>query len=300
MKRGAVQALAALGAVALTAVAAILWPAPPPITHVWLDGEPKGRLEVFAHGGGQAVAPANTLEALRRALADGADVLEVDVQMTADGAAVLHHDDTLDRQTDMEGAIASLPLAIVQKADAGALAMADGTSFAGQGIAIPRLDTALAAFPDARWTVEIKNDTAIAADTICAIIKASQAESRVLVASFHDAAMKRFRAQCPAVATALSPDEIRAFVIAAHLGLSRFVRVGGIALQVPVEAGGFDLTAPRVVNAARARGLRLHYWTINTRPEIEALARAGADGVMTDDVALGLAAPKATAAASAR
>lgn len=90
-------------------------------------------------------------------------------------------------------------------------------------------------------------------------------EQAVLVPSFHDKALAQFRRACPQVATAMAPGEIRAFIIGAHLRLSRFVKTPAVAVQVLVSAGGFDLTDARFVDAPNARNIKRHYWTINER-----------------------------------
>ena len=101
---------------------------------------------------------------------------------------------------------------------------------------------------------------------------------------FHDAAMTRFRTECPAVATSMASNEVRNFVIAARVGLSRFVRTPAVAMQIPLAAEGIDLTHPRVIDAAKARGIKLHYWTINDPSDLSHLIEIGADGLITDYV----------------
>lgn len=279
------RALLIAGGLVVLAIAGLaLWPAPPAATHAYFDAAPAGRAETIAHGGGQGHGPPNTLLALQRAVDMGADVLEVDVQQTRDGVLVLRHDDTLDRTTDMTGLIAAMNWAELARADAGARTVIDGVDHAGQGISVPRLDAALATFPTARWILEIKNDTPAAAGAMCETIKASGAQQRVLVGSFHDEAIRQFRAACPGVATSASSSEVLSFVIAARLGVSRLVPMRAVALQLPVSAEGIDLVHPRLLHAARARGLRVQYWTINAPGEMDALLAAGADGLITDHV----------------
>ena len=58
---------------------------------------------VFAHRGGRALAPENTMPAFDAGLAAGADGLELDVQLSSDGEVVVCHDPTLDRTTDANG-----------------------------------------------------------------------------------------------------------------------------------------------------------------------------------------------------
>jgi len=273
-----------LSLVMVAAAILYLWPAPKPVTHAYFDAAPPDRTEKIAHGGGQGHAPPNTILALQRALAMGADVLEVDVQQTKDGVLVLRHDDTLDRTTDLTGLIAGYTWSQLAGADAGARTVIDGQSFADRGITIPRLDEAFASFPKARWVIEIKNNTSSAATAMCAAIQDAGAETRVLVGSFHDDAMAEFRTVCPGVATSTSSREVRDFVIAARLGVSRFVDTPAVAMQLPVAAEGIDLTHPRLVDAAKARGIRLQYWTINDPEQMRQLLELGADGLITDYV----------------
>jgi glycerophosphoryl diester phosphodiesterase len=260
------------------------------VSHPFFAGVRDGKSEIMAHGAGQGVAPTNTLLALQTAAAQGADVLEIDVQLTKDNILVLHHDDTLDRTTDLSGPVAAKTWAEIVAQDQGATTTLAGKTFSGEATKVVRLEVALAAFKAARWNIEIKNDGAAAADQLCAQIEAAGAEERVLVASFHAAAMTRFRDVCPRVATSMTPSEIRLFVIASHLRLSRFVETPAVAVQVPVVAGGFDLTDGRFVAALKARGIKLHYWTINQPRQMDALIQVGADGLLTDYVALGQAA----------
>lgn len=74
---------------------------------------------VWAHRGASATAPENTLAAFRRALEAGADGVELDVHLTADGHVIVIHDATLDRTTSGRGRVADLPLSAVRSFDAG-------------------------------------------------------------------------------------------------------------------------------------------------------------------------------------
>jgi glycerophosphoryl diester phosphodiesterase len=114
----------------------------------------------IAHGGAQGHAPANTLEAYRMALEMGADTLELDAQLTADGQVVTHHNGTVDAQTDGSGAIADMTLAELRELDAGhGFEGAAGTfPYRGQGLRIATLDEVLTTFPDTFLIVELKTD----------------------------------------------------------------------------------------------------------------------------------------------
>ena len=71
----------------------------------------------IAHQGGEDEFPSNTLYAFRKALAAGANMLELDVGVTKDGQVVVMHDTTVDRITNGHGTIASKALSQMQKLD---------------------------------------------------------------------------------------------------------------------------------------------------------------------------------------
>src|SRR5512136_2944979 len=77
-----------------------------------IPGRPKPY--VMAHRGNQVACPENTLAAFRRALADGADIIETDLHLTADGVFVCIHDGMVDRTTDGHGAVAEMTLAQIK------------------------------------------------------------------------------------------------------------------------------------------------------------------------------------------
>jgi glycerophosphoryl diester phosphodiesterase len=280
MKRLAILVLilcALVGAIALV-------PGYKAASHPFFANTKPGAVEILAHGAGQGVAPTNTLLALQLAQSARADVLEIDVQLTKDNVLVLHHDDTLDRTTDLSGPVANMTWAQIDAADKGAITQINGSRFSDDDTKVARLEDVLAAFTNTRWNIEIKNDSKIAAEQLCQSIKRASLTQAVLVASFHDKAMASFRLACPEVATSMAPGEIRAFVIASHLRLSRFVKTPAVAVQVPDAAGGFDLTDTRFVAALKARNIKLHYWTINDGGQMLNLVDAGADGLLTDFV----------------
>src|SRR5258708_11363446 len=77
-----------------------------------------GRPQVFAHRGGAALRPENTLLAFDLGLSLGADGLELDVHLSRDGVVVVHHDPTLERTTNGRGPIAALTAGELARLDA--------------------------------------------------------------------------------------------------------------------------------------------------------------------------------------
>jgi len=118
-----------------------------------------GAPHLVAHRGGSGLAPENTLEAFRSAVDDwGADILEMDVRLSADGHVVVIHDETVDRTTNGSGAVGALTLEELRALDAGwrFTDPSGATSFRGRGARLPTFDEVLDAFPAVRINVEAK------------------------------------------------------------------------------------------------------------------------------------------------
>ena len=97
-----------------------------------------GPVEIIAHRGYSARAPENTLAALEAAVAAGADAVEFDLHVTADGVPVLFHDELLERTSSGSGPLQNMPWIELAKLDAGSWF---GPHFSGEPI--PRLADAL-------------------------------------------------------------------------------------------------------------------------------------------------------------
>jgi glycerophosphoryl diester phosphodiesterase len=240
----------------------------------------------FAHRGGSALVPENTLVAYEKGLSYGADGLELDVHPTRDGEIVVIHDDTLDRTTDGSGRVTGFTLDDLRKFDAGYRFTPDaGASYPyrGRGITIPTLAEVFERFPAARVNIEMKEDISGIEERLLSVIQAARAEHRALVASFLTAPLTRFRAIGRGrVATSASMTEIRAFIMAAYARATRLLRPAYDALQVPETYRGVPVVTPTTVRAAHQLGLAVHVWTVDDRASMERLLGYGVDGLMSD------------------
>jgi glycerophosphoryl diester phosphodiesterase len=167
-----------------------------------------GRTLIFGHRGASASAPMNTLPAFERAVALGADGIELDVRQTSDGALVVIHDDTVDTTTDGSGRVDSLTLAQLNELDAGAWF---GPAFAC--VRIPTLESVFEAV-GARLliNVELKAEHLRATGLEAAVAEAIarfRLHDRVLVSSFNPLALRRFHRLMPEVAIGFlhAPEE---------------------------------------------------------------------------------------------
>ncbi len=240
---------------------------------------------VMAHQGGDGLRPGNTLLAFGHGLQVGADWLEMDVHLTADGHVVVIHDHTIDRTTDRTGNVHDMTLAEIQAADAGYYWTPDGGRsypYRGRGLTVPTLDEVFSAFRDTRYVIEMKDHNPALADALLALLRRHGVEDRVIVASFHDGVLKYFRSIAPGVATGLAQGEAYRFLILQRLGLLAFYRPPGVALQVPEFHFGLRVVSRPFVRAAHERGLEVHVWTVNDAAAMERVLSYGADGIITD------------------
>jgi glycerophosphoryl diester phosphodiesterase len=221
----------------------------------------------FAHRGGAAHRPENSWPAFSHAIGLGYRYLETDVQATADGTLVAFHDRTLDRVTDTAGRIAQMPYSDVAKARIG------GTE------PIPLIEELLAAWPHARFNIDVKDFPAIG--PLAEVVRRTRAWDRVCVASFSARRLNAFRQVLDRkICTSLSPFGVAAVRIGADGArlAARFAASGASCAQVPVR-----LATERFIRHAHRLGLQVHVWTVDDPAVMRRLLDAGADGIMTDD-----------------
>lgn len=253
------------------------------------DGE--HRPLVFAHQGGEGVAPSNTMVAFQMAAATGADVLDSDMHMTADGVLVLIHDETVDRTSNGTGAVRDLTMGELLTLDFGYDATADDGShpFRGQGIGIVTVEELFTEFGDGaagdrqlRFGIEIKQTTAEAATELCDLIRRFGYEHRVLISSFAQPNMDAFRNACPDVATSATEDEVRTYYIAHRAGLQGLITPNYEAFQVPEYSDNTLILSPGFVEDARAHNLAVVPWTINDEEDLQRMIALEVAGINTD------------------
>ena len=240
-----------------------------------LDARP-----VVAHRGASAQAPENTLLAFELAIQQGADAFELDVRVTRDGAAVVIHDERLDRTTDLTGLVRARTLAELRVADAGYRFTLDrGRSFPfrHQAVRVPTLAEVLWAFPAMPMMIEVK-EPEVQAAVERALLEADAVE-RCVLASEHLGALEAFR-QAPFACGAAGP-EISALYRGALLRRPPST-CGYRLLSVPLRWHGLPVPTRGFVRAARALGAPVHVWTVNDAATARRLWARGVAGIVTD------------------
>ena len=142
------------------------------------------------------------------------DVLELDLQATADGVVVCMHDSTVDRTTDGTGRVGELTFEELRALDAGYRFTPDGGAtfpYRGRGVVVPTLEEVIEAFPDLHYAIELKQANPPIVDEVVAILQATGADARAAVAAFADAVVRQVREADPDLVTALGVTEIVAF-----------------------------------------------------------------------------------------
>ena len=241
--------------------------------------DPDARL-VIAHRGSSSEAPENTLPAFEAAVRRGADAIELDVRLTADGAPVVLHDATLDRTTDRTGPLAALTLAELRAVDAGWRFTPDaGRShpYRGGEARVPTLGEVLWAFPRLSILVEVKEPTA--REAVRRVLLQEDAAARCVVASEHGEALLGFD-QSPFARGASAP-EIAALYWAALLR-RRTPTASYRMLSVPLRHRGLTVPTSGFVAAARASGCAVHVWTVDSPDTARRLWRRGVSGIVTN------------------
>lgn len=283
MKSKKIKAFLAILFVAFIA-SVIVNPKAPPTRYY--DGAP--RTLVIAHQGGDGVWPGDTMFAFENAVRIGSDVLEMDAHITKDGQIVLMHDEEVDRTTDGTGLIEELTLEELKQLDAAYdWTIDDGQTFPyrGQGIQVPTLNEAFEKFPQTRFVIEIKLTQNPIDQPLCDLIRKYNMQDKTLVGSFHDVAMKNFRAICPEVATSAASDEVRNYVLLGKVFLWGFYLPQFQTVQVPYdpeESLGIQIMTERFIRESHQKNIRVEPWTVNDPQLMKQYIEWGVDGIITD------------------
>lgn len=218
---------------------------------------------VFAHRGGAALAPENTIAAFANGLALGADGVELDVRASRDGRVVVHHDSTLERTTPLRGPLTAHT--------------AEELARAG----VPQLSTVLQQFPNVRVIVELKLNDPAFGRLVVEELRRAHAVDRACVGAFGRRVLRAVRHQEPTLATSAAREEVR---LALYRSWCRWpvMRPRYDGYQVPEYAGTTRVVSPRFVADAHRAGLGVQVWTVDDEDTAQRLLGIGVDALITD------------------
>lgn len=267
-------------------------------------------VDIVGHRGARGLFPENTIEGFRQALALGVRWFELDVGVTADGVAVVHHDLRLNPAIarDAQGrwiggagpAIRDLTFDALQVYDVGRIRpwtryrLLHRHQKSLDGARIPRLDDVLRQCPEARFIVELKTDPRfpeatvspeLMAETALAAIDAAGAGDRVVVESFDWRGPRHLRRIRPSLPLAWLTRDGAAWDAALWRGGG--ADTGSAPAAIAAEGGGiwapgWESLSRAGVAAAHRLGVRVVPWTVNRRQAMRRLIAWGVDGLITD------------------
>jgi len=229
---------------------------------------------LLAHRGDKVHAPENTLPAFQQAIQKGADGVELDAKLTADGHVIVLHDSTVDRTTDGKGRVESFTLEAIRKLDAGKWF---DPKFSGAKV--PLLEEVFETVGrDKIINIELKNlltprDGLVL--KICELIKRHNNHNQILFSSFYPSNLKVAAQELPEVPRGL-------LVMPGLLGL--WARSFGFMFG-DYQALHSHISSASREQIQRAHRLkrRVHVWTVNKPGEITQFKEWGVDGIITDD-----------------
>lgn len=226
---------------------------------------------IWAHRGASQEAPENTLPAFERAVEQGADGVEFDVQLTADGEVVVIHDETVDRTTDGSGPVVGSSLRALRQLDA------SGGRPGFVGVQIPTLSEVLDLLAPTTVTVNIELKNSVEAypgmeEKVLEALETRAMGDRVVLSSFSQDSLRHLQRLGTTIERAMvySSPLLRPWRRADELG------AGALHPSVRlVWSAGF-------VRGVRSAGLALRPWVVNDPDQLAKLSLWGVDAVFTD------------------
>ncbi|MFH0243272.1 glycerophosphodiester phosphodiesterase [Streptomyces sp. HK10] len=245
-------------------------------------------ISVVAHRGASEDAPEHTLAAYRRAVEDGADALECDVRLTADGHLVCVHDRRVNRTSNGRGAVSSLELAELAELDFGSwkgrlsdeespetesrehtsvltlerlLRLVEEQASAGR-----RVELAIETKHPTRWAGQVE-------DELLRVLARHDPGIPVRVMSFSARSLHRIRAAAPWLPTVY----LMQFLLPRHRDgrLPPGVWIAGPSIRILRNH-------PEYVAWAHRAGHRVHVWTVDDPADVELCALLGVDAIITN------------------
>ena len=243
---------------------------------------------IIAHRGDSANAPENTLPAFRRAWERGADGIELDVRLTADGQLVVHHDRRLGRTNGGSGLVSNAALAEIRALDSGGWFSPE---FRGQ--TAPTLDEVFEALPpDYLINVEMKaviSGMRRIAHRVAEVIRRHGRWRSTLAASFNPISLGELRR--------IEPRIMRGYIWSRRHPPPIRSRCFSPLVQAHWYDPAHDSCNLRLLRRMRRRGVRTLAWDVDFGRDLERMAAVGLDAVVTDDLDALLAARRQLSAA---
>ncbi|MFF7330589.1 glycerophosphodiester phosphodiesterase [Streptomyces sp. NPDC090306] len=254
---------------------------------------------VVAHRGASEDAPEHTLAAYRKAVEDGADALECDVRLTADGHLVCVHDRRVNRTSNGRGAVSALELADLAALDFGAWRSrqswrsrdeepeweyrpedpADTSVLTLERLlelvadAGRRVELAIETKHPTRWAGQVEERLLVLLKRFGLDAPAAPEESPVRVMSFSARSLHRVRAVSPTLPTVYLMQFVSPRLRDGRLPAG--VRIAGPSLRIV-------RSHPSYVERLKQAGHQVHVWTVNEPEDVDLCVGLGVDAIITN------------------
>jgi glycerophosphoryl diester phosphodiesterase len=232
---------------------------------------------IFAHRGSSAYAPENTLTAFETAIRQGADGIELDAKLTADGQVVVIHDPTIDRTTGVNGVVRQMNLAELKKLDAGS-----HFDYGFRGESIPSLEEVFETVGHRIFiNVELTNYTSPLdnlPEAVAHIVLRHKLEKRILFSSFNPLALIRIKHLVPKTPVGL-------LALPGKNGAWSRSWPGRLVGYQALHPDASDLTEV-LIKKIHQWNCRVHVYTVNSEHQMRQFFIWGVDGIFTDDPVL--------------
>ena len=240
-----------------------------------------GRTLVIPHGGGDALFPENTLLAYERTITMGADVVDVDLQLSRDNVVVAIHDGNTRRTTGHNALVSSMTAAELRKLDAGWSFTSGGAHpLRNKNVHIPMLEEILKRFPTRLLSLDLKNESLAMVKPVCDLLRKYNRKSDAFVGGNNDGQVLAFRKECPDVQTSATMVDVYASRAARDSGAKDFVPAV-VVDQPPYRIGNRILVDRESLAFAHAHGVAILTWVVNDPTDMKRLVQLGVDGIYT-------------------
>ncbi|SMF64389.1 glycerophosphodiester phosphodiesterase [Streptomyces sp. Amel2xC10] len=260
------------------------------------------RIQVVAHRGASEEAPEHTLAAYRKAIEDGADALECDIRLTADGHLVCVHDRRVNRTSNGRGAVSALELADLAALDFGSWKTREAreawrtrdeepdwefrpedredtsvltlerllelVSDAGR-----RVELAIETKHPTRWAGQVEERLLVLLKRFGLDAPATAADSPVRVMSFSARSLHRVRAAAPTLPTVYLVQFVSPRLRDGRLPAG--VRIAGPSIRIVRNH-------PAYVERLKRAGHQVHVWTVNEPEDVDLCVELGVDAIITN------------------
>ncbi|MFJ3040043.1 glycerophosphodiester phosphodiesterase [Streptomyces tendae] len=257
------------------------------------------RIQVVAHRGASEDAPEHTLAAYRKAIEDGADALECDVRLTADGHLVCVHDWRVNRTSNGRGAVSALELADLAALDFGARRTREFWRTRDEqpdwehrpedreetsvltlerllqlvADAGRRVELAIETKHPTRWAGQVEERLLLLLKRFGLDAPASAEESPVRVMSFSARSLHRVRAASPTLPTVYLMQFVSPRLRDGRLPAG--VRIAGPSIRIVRNH-------PAYIERLKRAGHRVHVWTVNEAADVDLCSNLGVDAIITN------------------